>query len=83
MKKILTIILIVLLLVPIKKKKKTYKLSDTDITVDLDDEYWVVLTRDNINDEEYLKQYDLTYDFMDSIFKSYNAYLDAFTYWDN
>ena len=83
MKKILAILLIVLLLVPITTFAKTYKLSDTDITVDLDDEYWVVLTRDNINDEEYLKQYDLTYDFMDSIFKSYNAYLDAFTYWDN
>lgn len=82
MKKLLIILIISIIAFPSIVYGKTLKLSDTDVTLELDEEIWTILTRDNINDKEYMDQIGLTYEYMNNVFETNHAYLDAFTFWD-
>ncbi len=77
-----TILLLLFLLLPIKAFAQSYNMTGTDVTIDFNDD-WIVLTRDNYNDEELLASLNLTYDYMHSVFMDNDAYLDAFKYWDD
>ena len=81
MKKYITLLLLVLL-IPIKSFAATYTMTGTDVTMDFNED-WIVLTRDNYNDEELLSSLNLTYDYMNSVFMDNDAYMDAFKYWDS
>ena len=83
MKKLLIILIISIIAFPSVVYGETLKLNDTDVTLELDENIWTILTRDNINDKEYLDQIGLTYEYMNNVFQTNNAYLDAFTFWDD
>lgn len=79
MKKIL--LLLLLFVIPISVSAKEY--SAVDLTIDFDDSKWYVFTRDNIKDNEELKELGITYEYMNSFFLSNYAYLDAAIVYEN
>jgi hypothetical protein len=83
MKRILLILFISILAFPTIVYGQTLKLTDTDVTLELDEDIWTILTRDNIKNKEYLDEIGLTYEYMNKVFQDNNAYLDAFTFWDD
>ncbi len=83
MKKLLISLLCLFIFMPIFVFAKEIKVDETDLTIDLDENVWYVFTRNNIKDYEYLSSFDLTYDYMNNVFMENNAYLDAYTFWDN
>ena len=82
MKKILVILIISVLILPKVVYGQTLKITDTDVTLDLDETVWTIFTRENINDKDRLDKFGLTYEYMNNVFQKNNAYLDAFTFWD-
>ena len=75
MKKIIIFILSIFIFIPTNLYAATYKAKD--MTIDFNDENWVVFTRDNIIDNENLNQLGITYDYMNNFFNQNNAYIDA------
>lgn len=55
----------------------TYRLSETDLSVRVDDSLWYVFTRDNIKNNPELDEFEMSYDEMYNILQSNNAYMDA------
>ena len=81
MKKLLFILICVFALITVAKAT-SYKIAETDVTVDLDSD-WLVFTRDNIKDNADLKKYNITEEYMQGVFKNNNAYLDAVKFVDD
>lgn len=73
--KSLIILLLVMVVSPVMAKE--YAMSDTDIKVNLDDSNWYVFTRDNIKDNEQLKTFGISEEYMNNTFTKGNMYLDA------
>ena len=74
----LVALLLILLISP------TYVFASTEHIDDLNiifDDYWVVFTRNNIKDEDYLKKYNISYETINTILSD-NTYLDAFVLLD-
>lgn len=46
---------------------KDYTVSDTDLTISIDDSYWYVFTRDNIEGNPELDELGITYDYIHGI----------------
>ena len=82
MKKLLVSLLCLFILMPTFVFAEEIKIDDTDLTIDLDENVWYVFTRDNIKDYDYLSRFNLTYEYMNNVFNENNAYLDAYTFWD-
>lgn len=74
MKKVL--LFLVLLLFPIFVYAKEYEVKDIDLKISFDDD-WYVFTRDNIKDNELLDDFNVTYEYIDDIFKTNSIYVDA------
>lgn len=73
MKRIMVFWLVLLL--PIFVFASEYEIKDIDIKLDID-ETFIVLTRDNIENNEYLKNLNVTEEYMKNIMESNNIYLD-------
>jgi len=71
---------LVLLCVPVMAR--TYTVSGTDISVEIDDSQWYVFTRDNIRNNAELDELGLTYEYMNTTMRSNNIYLDAVLFFD-
>lgn len=56
---------------------QTYDLSDTDMSIRLDDTMWYVFTRDNIENNPELEELGITYDFIYDVLYDNDAYMDA------
>ena len=56
---------------------KTYHLSDTDLSIRLDDTIWYVFTRDNLDNNPELGELGISYDDMHDILYDNEAYMDA------
>ena len=81
MKRILVILFVLFLMFPLVHAE-TIKVSGTDLSIDLDEDIWVVFTRENISNEELLNEYDLSYDYINDFFIKSNSYMDAISFWD-
>ena len=64
-KKILFVIL--LFFIPVFVSAKSYEISETDVTLDLDSD-WLVFTRDNIKDNKKLEELEISYEYMNEFF---------------
>lgn len=62
---------------------ETYALSNTDITIDINDPSWYVFTRDNMKDHPSMEKLDFSYEEMNEYFINNNVYMDAFVQYDN
>lgn len=76
MKKILLFI-IGLFVLPICVSAEKYRISDLDLSIDVPDSY-LVITRDNYKNNPEMDAYGVTPEYMEQVFTTYNAYLDAF-----
>lgn len=62
---------------------ETYDLSDTDLSIRLDDTVWYVFTRDNIENNPELEELGVSYDAMYDILYENEVYMDAVVYYED
>ena len=62
---------------------KEYTTSDTDLTISIDDSYWYVFTRDNIEGNPELEELGITYDYIHDIMMEKKIYIDALVVYDD
>ena len=72
-----TIALVFMVLLPVSAHAATYSLSETDMSIDVDNSLWYVFTRDNIKDNSELKELGISYNTMYDILYTNEAYMDA------
>lgn len=72
-----TIALVFMVLLPVSVHAATYSLSETDMSIDVDNSLWYVFTRDNIKDNSELKELGISYNTMYDILYTNEAYMDA------
>ena len=53
-----------------------------DFSVDLDDESWHIVTKDNIKGNEDIKELGITEEYMENFMKTYSAYMDSMLMYD-
>jgi hypothetical protein len=80
---ILIVCLCVAAFLPITAYAQTYHLSDTDMSISVDDTIWYVFTRDNIENNAELGELGITYDAMADILYDNQAYMDAILIYDD
>lgn len=61
---------------------KTYKLEETDMSIQLDESLWHVFTRENINNNSVLDELDISYDTIYKVLYNNDAYMDALMIYD-
>lgn len=86
MKRSLCILMSVVLCVAflsVSASAEVYDLSDTDLSVRLDDTIWYVFTRDNIENNAELEELGISYDAMHDILYRNEVYMDAIVYYEN
>lgn len=71
------------LLLTISVHAQTYTIGDTDLTLNIDDTYWYVFTRDNIKNNSELIDFGVTYDYMYDFFMNNKVYVDAILYYED
>lgn len=81
MKKVL--IIIMLLFIPFVVNAKEYQIKDTDATINIDDEMWYVFTRDNLKDNEDLKNLEISEEYVKAFMEENNVYLNAHLFSEN
>jgi len=81
-KKIISFFLILVLVIPITVCAKKYNLSDTDMSIDMDDTEWYVFTRDNLKNNSELDELGISYDYLYNVMNSNYIYLDAILYFE-
>lgn len=62
---------------------KDYVVSETDLTVNIDDTVWYVFTRDNIENNLELDELGVSYDYMNELFQDNQVFLDAILFYDD
>ena len=77
---LLSVVLCIVAFLPTAAHAETYTLSETDITLSVDDTKWLVFTRDNIKDNPQLEQLGLSYDAVNDLLIENDAYMDAVLY---
>ena len=75
---LLSVILCILVVAPVTAYAATYGISDTDITVTVDDTQWYVFTRDNLENNPEMEEVGVSVQQMRSVFDLNDAYMDAF-----
>lgn len=80
---ILSVILVVCLAFPLTTYAKTYTMSDTDISISVDDSSWYVFTRDNLQNNSELKELGIESNVMRDILENNMAYMDAFVFYED
>lgn len=78
MKKIVCLLVSLFLLTSVNAK--TVKIED--FSVDLDDESWHIVTKDNIKGNEDIKELGITEEYMENFMKTYSAYMDSMLMYD-
>lgn len=71
------LILLLCVILPISAYAESYQLSDTDLTVQIDDSGWYVFTRDNLENNAELEELGISVDEMSESLQDNKAYLDA------
>ena len=76
MKKILCILIGFMLFIPISIYGKTVDLSEVNLSIDFNDD-WYVFTRYNLDNNKELESLGLTKEYMENFFNENEAYIDA------
>jgi len=79
----LSLILFMSVFMPVSAYAETYNLSDTDMSISVDDTMWYVFTRENIENNPELDELGITYETIHDILYSNEAYMDAILYHDS
>lgn len=66
-----------LLLFSVAAQAQTYDISETDMTVEIDDSYWYVFTRDNLRGNPELEELGVSESYMSDFFAEGGVYVDA------
>lgn len=82
MKKLL-LLLMLLFLSPIVVSAKKYEIFDTDMSINLYDDFWYVFTRDNLKDNKELEELGLTSDYVYNNMIENDIYLDAIMFYSD
>lgn len=61
----------------------TFTVSDTDISIDIDESVWYVFTRDNLDNNPELDELGLSYDHMNESMQKNSIYLDAIMFYSD
>lgn len=80
---LLSVFLFIVAIMPVTAYAGTYALSDTDMSISVDDTVWYVFTRDNIENNAELEELGITYEAMYDILHDNEAYLDAVLYYED
>ena len=86
MKKIVCILMVLVLsaaFLSVSVSAETYDLSDTDMSISLDDTVWYVFTRDNIENNAELGELGISYDAIHDILYNSDIYMDAIVYYED
>ncbi len=62
---------------------ESYDLSNTDMSITLNDARWYVFTRDNIENNAELEELGISYESMNNILQENSAYMDAILYYND
>lgn len=79
----LLLAVLIFLVLPVTVYAETYRMTETDLSVQVDSSIWYVFTRDNIENNAELEELGISYDAMRSILYENNVYMDAVLYYDN
>lgn len=85
MKKLFTIVAVImccLLAFPATVYARNYDVAETDLSFDMDDTYWYVFTRGNLENNSELAELGVSYDAMYSSMEENTAFVDAVLYYD-
>lgn len=74
---LMTICLFLFVCSPITASAQTYAPSDTDVSIQVDDSYWYVFTRDNIENNPELEELGVSYEAIYDILYENHMYMDA------
>ena len=74
---ILLTICLLFVCLPMSVSAQTYTPSDTDMTIQVDDSYWYVFTRDNIENNAELEELGVSYEKIYDILYNNYMYMDA------
>ena len=80
---LIVLALCLLTILPTTAFATTFTCYDVGISMDFDEDYWYVFTRDNLEGNPELDELGISYDFMYSYFQDNNAHLDAITLYDD
>lgn len=83
LRRFLLAILIFCLACPLTVYAKTYTMSDTDISIGVDDSSWYVFTRDNLQNNSELEELGIEPDAMRDILEDNMAYMDALLFYED
>ena len=86
MKRALCILMSVVLcavFLTVSASAETYDLSNTDLTIRVDDAVWYVFTRDNIENNPELEELGIAYDAMRDVLYNGDIYMDAIVYYED
>ncbi len=75
-KKILTIFILMIFLFPFSVSAKSFSI-DENMTLDIDDSLWYVFTRNNLDNNEELKSFNISPSEMMAFFENNQAYMNA------
>lgn len=73
----LLVMLIFCMTFPLPVCAATYNMKDTDMSITIDDAFWYVFTRDNLQNNPELDELGLSYDYMYSVLYDNMVYMDA------
>ena len=83
LRRFLLVILVFCLACPLTVYAKTYTMSNTDISISVDDSSWYVFTRDNLQNNSDLKELGADPNEMRDILEGIMAYMDAFLLYED
>ncbi len=78
-----TVLLCLAMLCPMVAEALTYQLSDTDISLQVDDTKWYVFTRDNIENNPELEELGISYETIYDILYDNSVYMDAILFYED
>ena len=80
---ITVIVLFFMFILPITAYARSYTISETDLSINIDDTRWYVFTRDNIKNNSELSDLEIAYNDMYSLLQNNKMYVDAILLYDD
>lgn len=80
---LIIVIICIFAVLPMNTYAATYNISETDMSVSIDDSSWYVFARDNLNNNPELDELGISYDAMYDAFHNNNVYMDALLFYDD
>lgn len=79
----LSLTLCLALCLPLTAYASSFEVDETDLSIEIDDTYWYVFTRDNLRNNTELDDLGLTYDYMRDLMEENEAYINAILFYSD